>query len=145
MRDYSLRDMLLAALVPLLVLSIGISISESQRHNEINLTGIVIFLYLAIPVTLFTFVYVALLNQLQFKSTFLSPTLIGQLTLSLTLGVIFLTLWILIDASSYHYFEMGFLNYWLREFKRSWTIVVGFGLTIPIILNLSRSFRKREG
>lgn len=142
MKEIKLKHILIAALIPVLVLSLGMSIKESIRFQELNLIGIVVGMYYAIPSVLFSLGLVSLLrvsNKLGLN--FISMSLIGQLVLSLVFVLMFLTLWVWYDGGTYHYFGKGFFAHWAQELKRYWMVVLYFGLTVPILLRL---FMKRR-
>ncbi len=145
MKLLKLSHILKAAFWSLLLFAIGFSLFISIKESEFNLMGLVISIYYLIPIILFALSYVALLSWLIDKFEFLSSSLISQIILSVTLGLLYMTFWIIYDGASHDYRDMNFFSYWIRELKRYWLPLIYFGITIPVILNIIIRKTKPDG
>lgn len=137
-RILELRHLLKAVFWSLLIFAIGFSGFISLNEKEFNLMGFVISVYYLIPVILFALGYVTLVRWLigQRKLKYLSSSLAGQVVLSLVLGLLYITLWIVYDGALRDYRDMHFSSYWIGELKR-YSLPLGyFGITIPVILKI---------
>lgn len=144
MEKIKLKHILIASLSPVIALSIGICVYQSLKRGSLDLVGIVVGIYYFIPAVLFTLGYVALQRWMSNSVPFFL-SLIGQLTLSLVLVLLLLTLWIVFEGSPYDYRGMDFSVYWVKEVKRYWWPMAYFGVTIPIILKFITRNRKSNG
>jgi len=134
MEKIKLKHIFISTLSSLILLSLGGSIYESFRFSELNLAGIIVFIYYLIPVTLYTVSYIVLLNWLVKKSPFFSSKIV-QIVFSCLLVLMLLTVWIIYHGSTYNYFKMSFYSYWVEEVMRYlWTLSY-FAISIPLILN----------
>jgi hypothetical protein len=136
-----LKHILIAAFSPLIVLSLGVCVYQSLKRGHPDFIGIIYGIYYFIPVAVFTLTYAELLKWSGKLNVGLLSSMIAQLTLSLLLALMLLTLWVLFDGSMHHYFGKRFFTHLTLELKRFWMIVVYFGLSVPILLRLSM---KRE-
>lgn len=144
MEKIKLKHILIAALGPVIALSLGICIYQSLKRGHLDLIGIVVGIYYFIPTILFALIYVALQNWLT-KLNLIFSSLLAQLILSLLLVLLLLTLWIVFDGNPRNYRGMSFSAYWVEELKRYWWPLVYFGITIPVILKILTRTRKPNG
>lgn len=128
----------------LLLFAIGFSSFISIKEGEFNLMGLVISIYYLIPVFLFGLSYVTVLSWLvdNLKFRHLSSSLATQVVLSLTLGLLYFTLWIWIDGGPRDYRGIHFSSYWIGELKQYSLPLVYFGITMPVILKILTRNRK---
>lgn len=137
MKETKLKYILLSALIPVLVISLVMSIQTSLRLNELNLIGIVIALYYFVPVILFTFAYVGLLRGARnLGFDFFATSIIAQFSTSIILALLFFTVWVLLDGSTNNYRGLSFPTYWTSELQRFWMPLIFFAVPIPILLML---------
>ncbi|HTH54581.1 MAG TPA: hypothetical protein VL728_00960 [Cyclobacteriaceae bacterium] len=131
------KNILIAALAPVVIVSLILSIYESFKHQEVNLIGLIILLYFVIPSIIFTVCYAALLEGM-YKLTPepLFNSWVTQIVASILLGFIFMTLWITYDGNSQNYGGHGFAVYWMKEAAQLQWVLFGYCISVSGVLIL---------
>jgi hypothetical protein len=135
MKPITSKQVLFLTIGQLLVFAFSMSVYGSVKDSELNLIGVIAAIYYCLPAILFNSIYLASLNALKESSIkHLVTSIFGQVLLSMTIGLLVLTLWVLVDGESYNYDKTNPASYWFSESKNYLIPLIYFGVTSPIII-----------
>src|SRR5882672_586175 len=137
-----IKETLISGLLSLLFFSIGFVLYKSVQNGELELMGMIFFMYFLFPIIFYSYVLGIARSMAKVKPG-ISDSWIPNVLVSALLSITTLTIWVLLDGGQYRFNGIDFYSYWVIEFKRYWIVMLYFTFSIPSILWLWMRFSKR--
>jgi hypothetical protein len=128
LKSIGIKEGLILVLVPLLLFCTGANVYYVVKHGW-NLLGVIYFIYLVLPVSLFVVIYLFLLKKIDVSTIGVSYFIALFFILSLY------SVWIFYIGNPVEYFGESYWKYWIRHLEKSWVLMTYFYLTIPLFLS----------
>lgn len=125
--DFSWKFTFIAGVTSLTFFSIGWILLNTVKIGQLNLMGVILFVYFLIPVGFYVGVF-GCVRKLFPKP---SDSLIAQIFISLLIVLLIVAMWIVVDGSAYNFRDIGFISYWMREAERFVFVALYFAVAIP--------------